>query len=132
MDGIPFQLAGVIRFCAVTPGTPNDRLPDVRDGQRRFLPDISLHNEVRRAVDKGVAWLDKNQDTNGFWSTADYPAITALGLMAHQPQLCPREAGHRVRADCAADDLPQDLIMSRGTRYDKETLGIVIVKLVKR
>jgi squalene-hopene/tetraprenyl-beta-curcumene cyclase len=49
-------------------------------------PNISLRNEVRRAIDKGLAWLDKSQDTNGFWSTADYPAITALGLIAHQPR----------------------------------------------
>ena len=48
---------------------------------------VSLRNEVRRAIDKGVAWLDKSQDTNGFWSSADYPAITALGLMAHRSQL---------------------------------------------
>jgi squalene-hopene/tetraprenyl-beta-curcumene cyclase len=48
---------------------------------------VSLRNEVRRAIDKGVAWLDKSQDTNGFWSSADYPAITALGLMAHWSQL---------------------------------------------
>src|SRR4051794_30555310 len=44
----------------------------------------SLRNEVKRAIDKGAAWLEKNQDTNGFWSTADHPAISALALVALQ------------------------------------------------
>jgi squalene-hopene/tetraprenyl-beta-curcumene cyclase len=43
---------------------------------------ISLQNEVKRAIDKGREWLEKNQDTNGFWSTPDHPAITALALAA--------------------------------------------------
>jgi squalene-hopene/tetraprenyl-beta-curcumene cyclase len=46
---------------------------------------------VRRAIEKGVAWLDRVQDTNGFWSTPDYPAITALGVMAHHPYPLVRE-----------------------------------------
>lgn len=50
-----------------------------------------MRNEVQRAIDKGLAWLDKNQDTNGFWSTADYPAITALGLVAHRLEPGARE-----------------------------------------
>src|SRR5438094_9957868 len=47
-------------------------------------PNTSLRNEVKRAIDKGAAWLEKNQDTNGFWSTADHPAISALALVALQ------------------------------------------------
>jgi len=43
---------------------------------------ISLQNEVKRAIDKGREWLEKKQDTNGFWSTPDHPAITALALAA--------------------------------------------------
>ena len=49
-------------------------------------PNISVRNEVRHAIDKGLAWLEKTQDTNGFWSTADHPAITALGLAAFRAQ----------------------------------------------
>jgi len=48
--------------------------------------DVSLRNEVKRAIDKGWAWLAKNQDTNGFWSTADHPAMTALALSAYRSQ----------------------------------------------
>ena len=29
-------------------------------------PNVSLRNEVRHAVGKGLAWLEKSQDTNGF------------------------------------------------------------------
>jgi len=45
-------------------------------------PNISLRNEVQRAVEKGLGWLEKNQDTNGVWSTAEVPAISALALTA--------------------------------------------------
>ncbi len=45
-------------------------------------PNTSLRNEVQRAVDKGLSWLEKSQDTNTFWSTADVPAISALALTA--------------------------------------------------
>ncbi|MDB6040895.1 MAG: cycloartenol synthase-like protein [Verrucomicrobiales bacterium] len=44
----------------------------------------SVRHEVKRAIDKGLAWLEKDQNTNGFWSTADHPAITALALIAFE------------------------------------------------
>lgn len=44
--------------------------------------DISLRNEVDRAIARGLAWLEKNQDAKGFWSTGDHPAVTALALVA--------------------------------------------------
>lgn len=45
-------------------------------------PNISFANEVQHAIDRGLQWLEKNQNTNGFWSTADQPAVTALALVA--------------------------------------------------
>jgi squalene-hopene/tetraprenyl-beta-curcumene cyclase len=45
-------------------------------------PDISFQHEVEHAIDKGVQWLQSNQNTNGWWSTADQPAVTALALSA--------------------------------------------------
>ena len=42
----------------------------------------SLQHEVQRAIDRGTEWLVKHQDTNGFWSTADHPALTAYALVA--------------------------------------------------
>jgi squalene-hopene/tetraprenyl-beta-curcumene cyclase len=44
----------------------------------------SVRHEVRHAIDKGLAWLEQNQNTNGFWSTPDHPAMTALVLDAFQ------------------------------------------------
>lgn len=44
--------------------------------------DVSFRNEVQHAIDKGISWLETNQNTNGFWSTADQPAVSALALTA--------------------------------------------------
>jgi len=44
--------------------------------------DESFKNEVQRAIDRGLAWLKANQNTNGWWSTPDHPALTALPVMA--------------------------------------------------
>ncbi|HLH52572.1 MAG TPA: prenyltransferase/squalene oxidase repeat-containing protein [Verrucomicrobiae bacterium] len=49
-------------------------------------PNISLRNEVKHAIDKGWAWLEKSQNTNGYWSIPDHPAITALVLTAYRLQ----------------------------------------------
>jgi squalene-hopene/tetraprenyl-beta-curcumene cyclase len=44
--------------------------------------DISFRNEVQLAINRGLEWLQSNQNTNGYWSTADQPALTALALTA--------------------------------------------------
>ena len=44
--------------------------------------DVSFRNEVGHAISRGLSWLESSQDTNGFWSTADHPAVTALALTA--------------------------------------------------
>jgi squalene-hopene/tetraprenyl-beta-curcumene cyclase len=44
--------------------------------------DVSFRHEVQHAIDKGLNWLQTNQNTNGYWSTADQPAVTALALTA--------------------------------------------------
>lgn len=44
--------------------------------------DLSVRNEVQIAIDKGLAWLQKNQNADGSWSLNDYPALTALPLWA--------------------------------------------------
>src|SRR5437870_3141544 len=50
--------------------------------QPLFTGDTSFQNEIQRAIDRGLAWLQANQNTNGYWSTPDQPAVTALTLMA--------------------------------------------------
>lgn len=42
----------------------------------------SLRNEIQRAIDRGLTWLSANQNSNGWWQTADHPAVTALALTA--------------------------------------------------
>ncbi len=44
--------------------------------------ELSIKNEVQRSIDRGLAWLEKNQNTNGTWSTGDQPSLTALALLA--------------------------------------------------
>lgn len=46
------------------------------------VSDTSFRNEVERAIDRGLAWLQASQNSNGWWSSPDHPAVTALGLMA--------------------------------------------------
>jgi squalene-hopene/tetraprenyl-beta-curcumene cyclase len=45
---------------------------------------VSLRNEVQHAIDRGLAWLDEKQNTNGFWSSPEHPAMTALVLDAYE------------------------------------------------
>lgn len=44
--------------------------------------DESFKNEVQRSIDRGLDWLKAEQNTNGWWSTPDHPALTALPVMA--------------------------------------------------
>ena len=47
-------------------------------------PNISVRNEVQHAIDKGLSWLEKHQNTNGSWSSDEHPALTALVLDAFE------------------------------------------------
>jgi squalene-hopene/tetraprenyl-beta-curcumene cyclase len=44
--------------------------------------DISVVNEARAIQNRGLKWLAKRQQADGSWSTADFPAMTALPLWA--------------------------------------------------
>ena len=44
--------------------------------------DQSLANEAHAAIRRGMDWLIKQQAEDGHWSSADYPALTALPLWA--------------------------------------------------
>ena len=41
----------------------------------------SLQLEIERSIEKGLAFLKSKQDPAGFWSSADYPALTGLALL---------------------------------------------------
>ncbi len=45
--------------------------------------DPALKAKVEAAVDKGIAFLKKQQKPDGSWSTTEYPALTALCVLAH-------------------------------------------------
>ncbi|MGQ9660920.1 MAG: prenyltransferase/squalene oxidase repeat-containing protein [Kiritimatiellia bacterium] len=44
--------------------------------------DLSLRNEVYAAIDRGLNFLAANQKPDGSWSNGDFPALTALPLLA--------------------------------------------------
>jgi squalene-hopene/tetraprenyl-beta-curcumene cyclase len=44
--------------------------------------DLSLRHEVQHSIERGLAWLLASQNSNGWWSTAEHPAVTALALTA--------------------------------------------------
>jgi squalene-hopene/tetraprenyl-beta-curcumene cyclase len=53
------------------------------EGSRPIIQsDQSFKNEVQRAIDHGLDWLKANQNSNGWWSTPDHPAVTALPITA--------------------------------------------------
>lgn len=68
---------GLILFTITV--TAKDELPRLGLSS---APNISLRNEVDQAIQKGLVWLERNQDTNGIWSAEDQPAISALALTA--------------------------------------------------
>src|SRR5690349_4576730 len=67
----------------------------------------SLKFEIQRAIDKGVAWLSKQQNAEGWWSTADHPALSGLALVALQgdpsggQQKEALQKGYRYLVSCA-------------------------------
>ncbi|MDB4665123.1 cycloartenol synthase [Verrucomicrobia bacterium] len=48
------------------------------------ISDVSLKQEVARAIDRGSQWLMQQQQSGGFWSDQDHPALTSLALVALQ------------------------------------------------
>jgi squalene-hopene/tetraprenyl-beta-curcumene cyclase len=72
--------------------------------------DLSLRNEVQRALDRGLDWLRRSQDTNGWWSTADHPAVTALALTAFLG-----DPSRRARTNAAVE-------LERGFRFLRDSM----------
>src|SRR5262245_20347139 len=70
-----FKLALVVTLSGLAPATSR---------AQPATTDLSFRNEVQRAIDRGLDWLQTNQNTNGWWSTPDQPAVTALVLTAFQ------------------------------------------------
>ena len=52
-----------------------------RQGDAGPVP-LSLQNEARAAIQRGLRWLEARQQADGHWSNPDFPALTALPLWA--------------------------------------------------
>ena len=82
--------------------------------------DISFRNEVQHAIDQGLSWLRTHQNTNGYWSTPDQPAVTALALSAfmgepsHENQRHPPAALQRGFQFIASHVKPDGSIYGKG------------------
>lgn len=63
-------------------------------------PDLSMRLELEGTIGKGLDWLAAQQSTDGAWSQAEYPAITALVLTAFQGD----PSGHYQRKHAAVID----------------------------
>ncbi len=64
--------------------------------------DVSFRYEVQRAIEKGNDFLKAAQNTNGWWSTADHPSVTALALSAMINEPAKRlNSSHEVRTGYA-------------------------------
>ncbi|MGO8696479.1 MAG: prenyltransferase/squalene oxidase repeat-containing protein [Limisphaerales bacterium] len=69
-------------FAALWAGTLTTTARADADASAPLAGNLSLRLEVRHALDKGRAWLETRQNTNGSWASPDYPALTALVLTA--------------------------------------------------
>ncbi|HEY5911237.1 MAG TPA: prenyltransferase/squalene oxidase repeat-containing protein [Verrucomicrobiae bacterium] len=86
----------------------------------QVTPNVSLRNEVKRAITKGLEWLVRSQSKDGFWSSPDYPAMTGLGLCAFR--LDPEARGQGAEADAVRKGYTFLLscVQSNGGIYRKE------------
>ena len=46
--------------------------------------DVSFQNELQRSIDRGLASLQASQHKDGWWTSPEHPAVTALVLVAYQ------------------------------------------------
>jgi len=58
------------------------------------MDDLSLKNEILHATEKALHWLASKQDSKGWWSQPDHPALCALALTAFMG-----EPSGRIKAD---------------------------------
>ena len=66
-----------VTFAGWLPLQAADPFPTSTAGR---VSDRSFQNEIQHAIDQGLAFLLASQNSNGWWSTPDHPAMTALAL----------------------------------------------------
>jgi len=50
--------------------------------QEKNQPHLSIKLEIKRAIERGNAYLQSKQNVEGYWGEAKYPAVSALSLTA--------------------------------------------------
>jgi squalene-hopene/tetraprenyl-beta-curcumene cyclase len=45
--------------------------------------DVSFQNEIQRSIDRGLAWMKSSQNAEGWWTSPDHPAVTAMALLSY-------------------------------------------------
>lgn len=77
---LPFLLVlGILAIATLSAGAADTTTPA---RPIAFAGNLSIRNEIERALDRGLAYLQTSQNSNGWWSTPDQPAVTALALTA--------------------------------------------------
>ncbi len=74
--GVLFLATGANGAAVPTPVTPVTPVTRAKDAQR------PAGVTLRESMDRGIHWLLANQNSNGWWSTSEQPAVTALALTA--------------------------------------------------
>ncbi len=104
----------------------------------QVTPNVSLRNEVKRAIDKGLEYLGKAQSSDGFWSSPEYPAITGLGLCAFRLQPGAADASAEPAAVRKGYKFLLSCVQPDGGIYRKElpsyntSIGLVALVLANR
>ena len=71
----------------------NTAATNTNNGPAILAKDISFRNEMQRAIDRGLLWLKTNQAPEGYWSTPDQTALTAMALLAFQGDPSGKQTG---------------------------------------
>lgn len=69
-------------LCLVLPATAGQGAKSGKEIRPPAPIDLSFANEIQNAIDRGLASLLRSQNSNGWWSTQDHVAPTALVLTA--------------------------------------------------
>jgi squalene-hopene/tetraprenyl-beta-curcumene cyclase len=81
-----FALMNIVFMAVITMSYPALALDDVvhvSTVETAVSPvSESLQNEGRAAANRAVKWLVSQQNTDGYWSNSEFPALTALPLWA--------------------------------------------------
>ena len=84
------------------------------------LPDISFRNEAQLAIDHGLLWLQANQNSNGWWSTPEHPALTDLAVSAFMGNPSPHAAERAPETVARGYKFILANVRPDGGIYDKE------------